>query len=92
MSKKYWIFVVDDNASPEHLKAGVAAINEPSSEQQRQSAIAEIIGIRPGDYILFNLRVSAAHPPQILGLYGATTKPYYDPKPLYPGAVFVGVK
>jgi predicted RNA-binding protein len=90
--KKYWIFIVDDNTWPEHLKAGVAAINEPPLEHQRQSAIAEIIGVRPGDYIFFNLRVSERHPPQILGLYEVTTEPYYDPSPLYPGANFIGVK
>lgn len=88
---KYWIFVVDDNTWPEHLKAGVAAINKPPTVRQQQSAIAELIGVRPGDLILFNLRVSEAHPPRILGLYEATTKPYYDSGPIFPGAEFVGV-
>lgn len=91
MVKKYWIFIVDDNTWPEHLKAGVAAINEPPTEHQRLSAIAEIIGVRREDYILFNLRVGETHPPQIFGLYEATTEPYYDPNPLYSGARFIGV-
>jgi predicted RNA-binding protein len=87
--KKYWIFVVNDNTWPEHLKAGVAAINIPPEEKQRQAAIAEIIGIKPGDYIFFNLRVSDLHPPQLLGLYEATSHPYYDTSPLFPQAQFV---
>jgi predicted RNA-binding protein len=90
--KKYWIFIVDDNTWPEHLKAGVAAVNEPPAEYQKQSAIAETIGVRPGDYIFFNIRVSEAHPPQIVGLFEATTEPYYDPNPLYNGARFIGVR
>jgi hypothetical protein len=89
--KKFWIFTVDDNTWPEHLQSGVAAINEPPKEWQKQNAIAEIIGIRPGDFIFFNLRVSDAHPPQLLGLYEATTKPFYDLNPIFPGARFIGV-
>jgi predicted RNA-binding protein len=90
--RKYWIFIVDDNTWPEHLKAGVAAINEPPKEKQKQSAIAEIIGVKPGDNIFFNKRVSEDHPPQIIGLFEATTEPYYDPRPLYEDAKFIGVK
>jgi predicted RNA-binding protein len=90
--RKYWIFVVDDNTWLEHQKAGIAAINEPDTESGKQSAIAEIIGVKPGDYILFNLRVSAQHPPQIIGLYEATSEPYYDSSPLFPGAQFVREK
>jgi hypothetical protein len=89
--KKYWIFVVDDNTWPEHLKAGIAAINKPPTPRQQQSAIAELSGVRPGDLIFFNLRASETHPPQILGLYEATTKPFYDTDPIFPGAKFIGV-
>jgi hypothetical protein len=82
---------VDDNTWPEHLKVGIAAINKPLKVHQQQSAIAELIGVRPGDLIFFNLRASETHPPQILGLYEVTTNPYYDPNPIFPGAKFVGV-
>jgi len=90
LCKKYWIFVVDDNTWPEHQKASIAAINKPPTEAGRQSAIAEIIGVRPSDYIFFNIRVSEDHPPQIIGLYEATTEPYYDPTPLFDGAKYIG--
>jgi hypothetical protein len=90
LCKKYWIFVVDDYTWPEHQKASIAAINKPPTEAGRQSAIAEIIGVRPGDYIFFNIRVSEDHPPQIIGLYEATTEPYYDPAPLFDGAKYIG--
>jgi hypothetical protein len=52
--RAFW-FVVDPNTWPEHLKAGVAAINDPhinpstQSFAQRQAAMAELAGIRPGD-------------------------------------------
>jgi hypothetical protein len=73
------------------MKSGIAAINKPPKVHQQQSAIAELIGVRPGDFILFNLRVSEKHPPQIMGLYEATTKPYYDQNPIFPNAKFIGV-
>ena len=88
--KKYWIFVVDDRTFPEHLRAGIAAINKPGTIRKQQEAIAEIIGIRPGDYILFNLRVSKEHPPLLYGLFEATSTPYYDESPVYEEARYVG--
>ncbi|MEM3393898.1 MAG: EVE domain-containing protein [Candidatus Methanomethylicia archaeon] len=91
MIKKYWIFIVDDNTWPEHLRAGIAAINKPPKIAGQQSAIAEIIGVKPGDLLFFNLRVSEIHPPQIIGLYEVTTYPYYDESPISPEAKFVGV-
>jgi len=90
--RKYWIFIVDDNTFPEHLHAGIAAINKPSKTRQQQEAIAEIIGIRPGDYIFFNLRVSKEHPPLLYGLFEAISTPYYDENLLYEGAEYVGTE
>jgi len=88
------IFVVDDATWPEHNKVGIAAINDPvtthpqssHANAQRQSAIAEISGIRPGDVLFFNLMVSERHPPQILGVFEATSRPYFDPSPVFQGA------
>jgi len=95
--KKFRIFTVNDDTWQEHNKAGIAAINDPltthprskNANAARQSAIAEISGIRPGDVLFFNRRVSADHPPEILGIYQATSKPYFDPNPLFPGAKYV---
>jgi len=92
---KYRIFKVNDNTWPEHNHVGIAAINDPyakrtrQSPAQRQFAIAEISGIRPGDVIFFNLMASKEHPPQIIGMFKAVSKPYYNPDPLYPGAKYV---
>ena len=88
--RKYWIFIVDDRTFPEHLHAGIASINRPKQIHQQQSAIAEIIGVRPGDYIFFNLRASKGRPPLLYGLYEATSTPYYDESPLYKEAQYVG--
>ncbi|MCL0094840.1 EVE domain-containing protein [Dehalococcoidales bacterium] len=87
-----WIFIVDDNTWPEHLKAGIAGINRPPSNKDQQAAMSELIGVRPGDYLFFNLRASETHPPQILGLYEATTEPFYDPEPLFPEAQVIGAR
>lgn len=92
---KYRIFKVDDNTWPEHNHVGIAAINDPhvnptrQSLAQRQSAIAEISGIRPGDIIFFNLMASNTHPPQIRGVLKAVSEPYYNPDPLYQGAEYI---
>jgi len=91
---KYRIFIVDDNTWEEHLKVGVAAINDPvfthpnnrNANSSRQSAMAEISGIRAEDILFFNRMGSASHPPEILGLYKAKSSPYFDNQPLYPGA------
>lgn len=95
--RKYWILVVDDNTWPEHKRTGIAAINDPlathptsrQSKAQRQVAISEIIGIRPGDYLFFNVRRSDEHPPQLVGLYEATSNPYYDSNPVDKNAQYV---
>ncbi|HEC93320.1 MAG TPA: EVE domain-containing protein [Candidatus Atribacteria bacterium] len=92
---RYRIFKVDDGTWPEHDSVGIAAINDPhvrptqQSIAQRQSAIAEISGIRPGDIIFFNLMASDNHPPQIVGIFKAVSKPYYNPDPLYPEARYI---
>jgi len=98
--RKAKIFVVNDNTWEEHNKVGIAAINDPmeshprnrNANAARQSAIAEISGIRPRDIIFFNRMVSEKHPPEILGVYEAVSKPYYDPSPLFPEAEHVNEK
>ncbi len=95
--KKTRIFIVNDNTWKEHNRVGIAAINDPltthpnnrQANAQRQSAIAEISGIRPGDILLFNRMVSEKHPPELIGIFEATSKPYFDPSPLFPGAKYV---
>lgn len=98
--KKARIFIVDDNTWEEHNMVGIAAINDPlithpsnrNANTARQSAIAEISGIRPGDLIFFNRMVSEKHPPEILGVYEATSNAYYDPSPLFPRAKYIDKK
>jgi len=91
VTRAFW-FIVDPNTWPEHLKSGVAAINDPhfrptpQSLAQRQSAIAEIAGIRPGDLFFFYVRYDL----NFLGVFEATTQSYFDTNPLFPGAVHVG--
>lgn len=99
--RKNRIFIVSDDTWEEHNKVGIAAINDGISKggkrykkgqivpAARQSAIAEISGIRPGDILFFNRMVSDNHPPEILGIYEATSRPYFDQKPLFKGAKYV---
>lgn len=74
---------------------GIAAINDPhgtpttQSLAQRQSALAEISGIQPGDMMFFNLMASENHPPQILGMFKACSRPYFNPAPLFSGATYI---
>ncbi len=94
---KYRIFIVNDDTWEEHNSAGIAAINDPlithpnnrNANASRQSAIAEISGIRPGDILFFNRMASEKHPPEILGLFEATSQPYFDQTPLFSGARYV---
>lgn len=94
---RHLIFIVNDNTWEEHNKVGIAGINDPlithpnnrNANAARQSAISEISGIRPGDIIYFNRMVSEIHPPELIGVFRATSKPYFDPNPLYPGAIYV---
>ena len=89
------LFFVNDLSWAEHNKVGIAAINDPGRKQSpqansgRQKAIAEIAGIEPGDRIFFRLGRSADHPTQIVGLFTATSKPYFDVSPLFLGAQVV---
>jgi hypothetical protein len=90
------VFFVSDETWLEHNRVGIAAINDPGlgdgpqANSARQKAIAEIAGIRPGDRIFFRLGRSPQHPTQILGLFEATSEPYFDANLLFPGAVEVG--
>lgn len=92
------VFFVNDSSWAEHNRVGIAAINDPGlgedsqAKSGRQKAIAEIAGIRPGDRIFFRLGRSDEHPTQIVGLFKATSEPYFDVSPLFPGAKKVGEK
>jgi hypothetical protein len=83
------VFFVNDASWLEHNRVGIAGINEPQANSARQKAIAEIAGITPGDRIFFRLGRSGEHPTQIVGLFTATSEPYFDPNPLFPGALRV---
>ena len=89
------MFFVNDDTWAEHNTVGIAAINDPSlgggpqANSSRQKAIAEIAGIRPGDRIFFRIGRSSEHPTQVAGLFRATSEPYYDNHPIYPGALHV---
>lgn len=95
--KKFKIFIVNDDTWKEHRKVGIAAINDPltthpknkNANAARQSAIAEISGMLPGDALFFNHMGSETHPPQLTGIFEATSKPYFDPTPLFTGAQHV---
>ncbi len=92
---RYFTFIVNDDTWSEHDRVGIAGINDPGIDDNkqananRQKAIAEISGIREGDVFFFNCMRSPSHPPQILGIYEAASRPYFDTKPLYPGAIHV---
>ena len=90
------VFFVNDSSWAEHNRVGIAAINDPGAGQSpqansgRQKAIAEIAGITKGDWIFFRLGRSAGqHPTQIVGLFRATSEPYFDVNPLFLGAQVV---
>jgi hypothetical protein len=86
------VFFVNDASWVEHNRVGIAAINDPGvdhgshANSGRQSAIAEIAGITPGDRIFFKLGRSDAHPTRIVGVFRASSQPYFDANPLFPGA------
>lgn len=89
------LFFVTDVTWIEHNRVGIAAINDPGQGEggranaSRQKAIAEIAGIRPGDRIFFRLGRSDEHSVQIMGLFSATSEPYFDDSELFPGATAV---
>jgi hypothetical protein len=90
------VFFVKDSSWTEHNTVGIAGINDPGATpgrqatSNRQKAIAEIAGISPGDRIFFRLGRSENHPTQIVGLFQATSEPYFDVNPVFPGAQVVG--
>ena len=91
-SMRNLVFFVNDASWLEHNRVGIAGINDPAvaggsqANSSRQKAIAELAGISAGDRIFFRLGRSAEHPTQIVGLFRATSEPYFDPNPLFPGA------
>ena len=88
------LFTVSNESWVEHRKAGVAAINDPAADDPannhllpiRDKVMAEISGIRNGTRIYFYRQQEKT----ISGGFAATTAPFFDPKPLYPGATVVG--
>ena len=91
MTRAFW-FIVTPETWQEHQQVGIAAINDPhftptrQSWAQRQGAIAEIAGIRPGDLFFFYIRYEL----NFIGVFEATTCPYFDPNPLFSQATHVG--
>ncbi|MCD4761744.1 EVE domain-containing protein [bacterium] len=78
---QYYLFTVDEKSWSEHRSTGIAAINDPGhnplnrqGNAQRQAAMCELAGIKKGDLLFFYLQQKK----QIMGLYEAKSKPFYD--------------
>jgi hypothetical protein len=88
------LFTVSNESWVEHRKAGVAAINDPAADDPennhllpiRDKVMAEISGIRQGTRLYFYHQQEKT----ISGGFTATTVPFFDPEPLFPGAAVVG--
>lgn len=85
---QYFLFTVDERSWNEHKTTGIAAINDPGhiptnrqGNAQRQSAMCELVGIKEGDLLFFYLQQKK----HIMGLYEATSKPFYDTNQLVGG-------
>jgi len=83
------VFTVTPETWVEHKKAGVAGINDPAHSSDspqayatRQKVMTEVAGIRPGDRLFFYIQRTK----EVIGGFEATTGPFYDPSPVYPGA------
>jgi len=80
-SAQYFLFTVSDESWKEHFATGIAAINDPGHDPnnrqgnaQRQKAFCELAGIKNGDLLFFYLQQQK----KIMGLYEATSRPFYD--------------
>jgi len=89
------VFTVTPETWVEHKRAGVAGINDPSHSNNkpqayatRQKVMTEVAGIRPGDRLFFYIQRTK----QVIGGFEATTGPFYDPNPVYPGAAEVDAR
>ena len=86
------VFTVSEDTWEEHRLAGLAAINDPCADSDsarshatRQRVMTEISGIRPGDRLFFYVQRTK----EIIGGFQATTRPFFDTSPLFPGAIFI---
>jgi hypothetical protein len=89
------VFTVSSETWAEHLAAGVAGINDPANSDDtpqahatRQKVMTEVAGIRPGDRLFFYMQRTK----EILGGFQATSGPYFDPNPVFPGAINVDAR
>lgn len=89
------MFTVTSNTWREHFRAGVAGVNDPASSGEtpqahatRQKVMTEVAGIRTGDRLFFYVQGTK----EILGGFRATSAPFFDPEPAFPGAVYVGAR
>lgn len=89
------VFTVTPETWKEHRAAGIAGINDPLQKSEakqvyaiRQTALTEVASIRPQDRIFFYVQRTK----EVLGVYEATTKPFFDQEPIFEGAKFVNEK
>jgi hypothetical protein len=89
------VFTVTPETWVEHFRAGVAGINDPYHRSQtppayatRQKVMTEVAGIRPGDRLFFYVQRTK----EIIGGFEVTTKPFFDPSPVFAGATEVDAR
>jgi hypothetical protein len=84
---QYFLFTVSEQSWQEHFATGIAAINDPGHDPanrqgtaQRQGAMCELIGIKPGDLFFFYVQGKK----KIKALYEANSAPFFDTSNLLP--------
>lgn len=89
------VFTVTPETWIEHKQAGVAGINDPeypdSSPAKHatvQKIMTEVAGIRPKDRLFFYVQRTK----EVIGVFEATTRPFFDQSPVFPGATQVKAK
>lgn len=89
------VFTVTPETWEEHFRAGVAGINDPyyasdtaQTYATRQKVMTEVAGIRASDRLFFYVQRDRV----ILGGFEAATSAYFDPLPVYPGAIHVDAR
>ena len=85
---QYFLFTVNEQSWPEHFKTGIAAINDPSTDPnniqgnaQKQKALCELASVNTGDILFFYFQQKK----EIMGVYEASSKPFFDTNPLVNG-------
>lgn len=85
---QYFLFTVNEQSWPEHFKTGIAAINDPSTDPnnrqgnaQKQKALCELASVNTGDILFFYFQQKK----EIIGVYEASSKPFFDTNPLVNG-------